>query len=99
MSGYEVPRPILNSPFDRPVEHWLIVEGEEPQPRVAPVGNRDGRDRLLFFAQREAAETPPAGPEIRRFAFLSRSSWGNHLRGLHPGLTGSRNKSRSTSGP
>ena len=28
MSGYEVPKPILNSPFDEPAEHWNIVEGE-----------------------------------------------------------------------
>ena len=30
MSGYEVPNPILNSPFKEPAEHWNIVEGEEP---------------------------------------------------------------------
>jgi type III restriction enzyme len=113
VSGYEVPQPILNSPFDPPAEHWLIVEGEQPQcvqgrrkavyfyrdPKAknaqgqvggVPVEltlvnlirdrvddwrekgypgvtrttlellqswNRDGRDRRLFFAQREAAET------------------------------------------
>lgn len=33
MSAYEVPQPILNSPFDEPSEHWHIVEGEEPEPR------------------------------------------------------------------
>ena len=30
MSSYEVPQPILNSPFDPPAEHWHIVEGEPP---------------------------------------------------------------------
>jgi type III restriction enzyme len=113
MSGYEVPQPILNSPFDPPAEHWHIVEGEPPvrvtdrrkavyfyrEPKAksaqgqiggVPVElalvnlvrerldrwreqgypgvtrttlellqwwNRDGRERRLFFAQREAAET------------------------------------------
>lgn len=33
MSAYEVPQPILNSPFEEPREHWHIVEGEEPEPR------------------------------------------------------------------
>lgn len=33
MSAYEVPQPILNSPFQEPQEHWHIVEGEEPEPR------------------------------------------------------------------
>ncbi len=31
MSGYEVPEPILNSPFEEPKEHWLIREGEPPE--------------------------------------------------------------------
>ena len=113
MSNYEVPQPILNSPFDPPAEHWHIVEGEPPsraraaasavyfyrdpkakdaQGQIAGVPvelelvnlirerldkwrsegypgvtrttlellqwwTRDGRDRRLFFAQREAAET------------------------------------------
>jgi len=33
MSSYEVPQPILNSPFDPPAEHWHIVEGEPPERR------------------------------------------------------------------
>jgi type III restriction enzyme len=113
MSGYEVPQPILNSPYDPPGEHWHIVEGEPPERRPSrrravyfyrdpkakdaqgqiagvPIEldlvnlirervdkwrgegypgvtrttlellqwwSRDGRDRRLFFAQREAAET------------------------------------------
>src|SRR5208337_1946463 len=113
MSGYEVPQPILNSPFDPPAEHWHIVEGEPPtrvqgrrraiyfyrdpkakdaQGQISGVPveldlvnlirerldkwraegypgvtrttlellqwwNRDGRERRLFFAQREAVET------------------------------------------
>lgn len=113
--SYEVPDPIINSPYDEPREHWRIVEGEparrEPRRRKAmyfyrdpkfehgkptPGGSaigielmrvnhirervgawraqgypgvtrttheliqwwrRDGRERRLFFAQLEAAET------------------------------------------
>lgn len=29
--SYEVPDPILNSPYEEPKEHWNIVEGELPQ--------------------------------------------------------------------
>lgn len=28
MSSYEVPQPILNSPYEEPVRHWHIAEGE-----------------------------------------------------------------------
>jgi len=42
MSGYEVPQPILNSPYDPPAEHWHIVEGELPK-RVP------GRRRAVYF--------------------------------------------------
>ncbi len=42
MSGYEVPEPILNSPFDEPTEHWHIVEGETPE-------RRPGRRSAMYF--------------------------------------------------
>ena len=42
MSSYEVPEPIINSPFEEPLEHWNIIEGEIPE-RVA------GRRRAVYF--------------------------------------------------
>ena len=115
MNNYEVPQPILNSPFDEPRQYWRIEEGEEPEqmsgrrpamyfyrdPKARPDTsggpnrgiaielkivnrirervkswrdqchpgvsrttlellqwwNRGGREKRLFFAQREAAET------------------------------------------
>lgn len=42
MSSYEVPQPILNSPFDPPKEHWHIEEGETPE-------RRPGRRRAIYF--------------------------------------------------
>ena len=31
MINYQVPEPIINSPFEEPKEHWNIIEGEQPQ--------------------------------------------------------------------
>ena len=31
--AYEVPQPILNSPFAEPTAHWYIREGESPEQR------------------------------------------------------------------
>lgn len=42
MSAYEVPQPILNSPFEEPQEHWHIVEGETPEQRA-------GRRPAMYF--------------------------------------------------
>lgn len=33
MNSFEVPEPILNTPFEEPAHHWYIREGEEPQKR------------------------------------------------------------------
>jgi type III restriction enzyme len=32
-SGFEVPEPILNTPFEAPSAHWLLREGEAPERR------------------------------------------------------------------
>lgn len=42
MSAYEVPQPILNSPFAEPQEHWHIVEGETPS-------RKSGRRPAMYF--------------------------------------------------
>lgn len=46
MSSFEVPSPILNSPFEEPKEHWLIREGEAPQ-------QLPGRRPSLVFVPRD----------------------------------------------
>src|SRR3990172_7469124 len=51
MSAYEVPEPILNSPFAEPEAHWHIVEGEEPV-------QRPGRRPAMYFYR-----DPKAKPE------------------------------------
>lgn len=33
MADYEVPQPILNSPYEEPKEHWYIEEGRTPEQR------------------------------------------------------------------
>ncbi len=32
LSRYEVPEPMINSPFDEPTSYWHIVEGEQRSP-------------------------------------------------------------------
>lgn len=51
MSAYEVPQPILNSPFEEPREYWHIVEGELPE-------RRPGRRSSLYYYR-----DPKAPPE------------------------------------
>ena len=51
MSNYEVPEPILNSPFEEPQEHWDIKEGELPV-RLA------GRRKAIYFYRDPKAITP-----------------------------------------
>ncbi len=42
MSSYEVPEPIINSPFDEPKQHWHIEEGKDPE-------MRPGRRPAMYF--------------------------------------------------
>jgi type III restriction enzyme len=44
--AYEVPEPILNSPFEEPRWHWYIREGEQPE-------KRPGRRAALVYPPRE----------------------------------------------
>jgi type III restriction enzyme len=57
MSEFEVPEPILNSPFEEPREHWRIQPGEEPV-RVP------GRRAASYFYRPPGGtdEEGPAGP-------------------------------------
>jgi type III restriction enzyme len=58
VSGYEVPEPILNSPYEEPKEYWHIVEGEEPR-RVK------GRRPAIYFyrdPKRKLESSGGAGP-------------------------------------
>ncbi len=56
MSAYEVPQPILNSPFEEPKEYWHIVEGEEPE-------QRPGRRPAMYFYRDSKGKL---GTEARR---------------------------------
>ncbi len=55
MSSFEVPQPILNSPYEEPARHWWIVEGEAPQ-------LRKGR-RLPMYWYRPPTADIGTGPE------------------------------------
>ncbi len=58
MSSYEVPEPILSSPFEEPREHWHIVEGETPQRLPGR------RPAMYFYRDPEAKPEKYAGSEI-----------------------------------
>ncbi len=45
-TAYEVPEPILNSPFEEPAHHWYIREGQQPE-------LRPGRRPALVYPPRE----------------------------------------------
>ncbi|MCL4203315.1 MAG: DEAD/DEAH box helicase family protein [Pirellulaceae bacterium] len=50
MSNFEVPEPILNSPYDEPQEHWWIIEGQ-------PLERRSGRRPAMYY-YREPGRDP-----------------------------------------
>jgi type III restriction enzyme len=56
MSGYEVPNPIVNSPFREPAEHCNIVAGEEP-------ARLSGRRPAMYFYRDPAAKPDSFGRE------------------------------------
>lgn len=58
MSGYEVPEPILNSPYTEPQAHWYLVEGEPPEARA-------GRREAGYFYRDPKAGTSEADPDAR----------------------------------
>lgn len=49
MTSYEVPDPILNTPFEKPKQYWFIQEGEQPE-------KRDGRRPSVVFPARDQKE-------------------------------------------
>jgi type III restriction enzyme len=54
---YEVPEPIICSPFDEPAEHWHIEEGAEPR-------LERGRRPSVYFRPAENADGAGAGTAI-----------------------------------
>jgi type III restriction enzyme len=54
MSNFEVPSPILCSPFEEPKEHWWILEGQ-------PAERRPGRRPALYFYRDPKRETDERG--------------------------------------
>ncbi len=56
MSNFEVPEPILNSPFEEPKEYWHIVEGATPE-------KRPGRRPAMYFYRDPKARADRQGHE------------------------------------
>jgi type III restriction enzyme len=49
MTQYEVPEPIINSPFEEPGQHWYIREGEQPE-------LRPGRRPAIVYPPRDQTQ-------------------------------------------
>ena len=58
MADYEVPEPILNSPFEEPAWHWNIEEGEEPE-------KKPGRREAGYFYRDPKAPAADSEHEAR----------------------------------
>jgi type III restriction enzyme len=58
MSSFEVEKPILNSPFDEPKEHWLIRDGHPPT-------REQSRREAGYFYRDPKAPPPEAGQPAR----------------------------------
>lgn len=54
MSSFEVPEPILNSPYDSPKEHWWIMEGEMPE-------RRQGRRPAMYYYREPGRDSAGKG--------------------------------------
>ncbi len=54
MSNFEVPCPILSSPFEEPKEHWWILEGR-------PAERRQGRRPAIYFYREPRQEADQRG--------------------------------------
>lgn len=55
MTQYEVPEPILNTPFDEPARHWFITEGEPPEERPGR------RPAMYYYRDPKAKPSQTAG--------------------------------------
>jgi len=58
MTDFEVPEPILNSPYEEPKEHWHIVEGELPEKRT-------GRRPAGYYYRNPRAEQGTTEDDVR----------------------------------
>src|SRR5436189_198360 len=64
MSAYEVPQPIICSPFEEPAVHWHIVEGEMPE-------RRPGRRPAVYYYL-DPADEPSEEQRARGFKAFRR---------------------------
>jgi type III restriction enzyme len=85
MSDFEVPDPIICSPYEAPASHWLIQEGTQPV-------LRDGRRVSVYFypgqGDASSAEGAPAGTMIElKLVTLVRARLSEWRTGGYPGAT------------
>lgn len=86
MSAYEVPEPILSTPFDEPRAHWHIQEGEQPEQRPGR------RPAMYFYRDPKAKPAKDAGQVVGTAIELKlvnriRDRVARWCRDGHPGAT------------
>src|SRR4051812_37609949 len=87
MAEFEVPQPIICSPFEEPSEHWRLEEGTEPTKEA-------GRRRAQYFYRTPGSDTgtnegAPVGERIDLpLVNLVRGRVGQWRREGYPGVTG-----------
>ena len=89
MTDYEVPEPILNSPFLEPAKHWRIARGEEP---VVKPGRRPSN--YFYVPPGRADDQGQRGPateiELKLVNLVRRrvGEWRDNPREPYPGVSG-----------
>jgi type III restriction enzyme len=63
VSQYEVPQPILNSPYEQPGSHWELAEGQPPV-------KRDGRRQAMYWYRPPTSEEDESGRVDKGTAIL-----------------------------
>jgi type III restriction enzyme len=67
MTQYEVPEPIINTPFEEPAQHWYIREAEGTQPvgipesKIERARNRNGQINTIRVDTKVVHETDTDG--------------------------------------
>lgn len=82
MSNFEVPSPILCSPYEEPTEHWWILEGQ-------PAERRSGRRPSIYFYREPAKDAEQRGGLAIEMRLVNRlrerlKAW---REAGHPGVT------------
>ena len=87
MSGFEVPEPILSSPFEEPPEHWRIVEGEPPRRDAGPPAGAVLLPRRQARGERSRSDGAGTAIELKLVNRIRERARRSGARRAGPGVT------------